>query len=183
MNRRLPEGHILARHPAVELRTMTHFLQRSRLIRREESGQAMVEFALVLPLLLILILAVVDFGRAFNFWIEETHLANAGARWAAVNRNPGVASTDCPGTLQAHIQCKATTDELSTSAEVNICLREAGLAAVGKPMEVRVETDFAFRFISVLLPVDSIRLAGSATMRLEAVPTNYSYFASDACPA
>ena len=51
---------------------------------------------LVLPLLLVILFAMLDFGRVFNYWIDSTHLANEGARWAVVNNNPNTS-----GTLQA----------------------------------------------------------------------------------
>src|SRR5919199_6301171 len=66
---------------------------------REDRGVALTEMALVLPLLLLLILGMIDFGKAINYWIDNTHLANAGARLAVVNGNPcataGSTST-CP---------------------------------------------------------------------------------------
>ena len=62
---------------------------------------------LVLPLLLVILFAMLDFGRVFNYWIDSTHLANEGARWAVVNNNPSTS-----GTLQAYIQQQGDTDEL-----------------------------------------------------------------------
>src|ERR671915_133964 len=56
--------------------------------RSGETGAVMVEFALILPLVLILFLLIIDFGRAMNYWIDETHLASEGARFAAVDRTP-----------------------------------------------------------------------------------------------
>jgi Flp pilus assembly protein TadG len=47
---------------------------------RNEAGAALVEFVLVLPLLLVLLLGMLDLGKAFNYWIDETHLAHEGAR-------------------------------------------------------------------------------------------------------
>ena len=49
---------------------------------------ALVEFALVLPVLLVVILGVVDFSRAFGYKNDMTHLANSAARYAAVNGHP-----------------------------------------------------------------------------------------------
>ncbi len=69
---------------------------------RDESGVALVEFAFVLPLLLVLLLGIIDFGRAFNHWIDATHLANVGARYATVNKNPGATGQ----TLQQYIQAQ-----------------------------------------------------------------------------
>ena len=53
-----------------------------------EEGQATVEFAIVIPLLLLLIVGIIEFGKAFNYWIDLNHLANEGARWAAVEKVP-----------------------------------------------------------------------------------------------
>ena len=64
-----------------------------------EHGVALVEFALILPVLALMLFGMLDFGKAFNYWIDETHLANEGARWAVVNKNPASS-----GTLQAYIR-------------------------------------------------------------------------------
>lgn len=45
-----------------------------------ESGAAMVEFALVLSLLMLLVLGIIDFGRAFNMQIALTQAAREGVR-------------------------------------------------------------------------------------------------------
>ena len=49
----------------------------------------MVEMALVMPILLFLALGIVDFGRAINYWNDVNQIAADGARFAAVNKNPG----------------------------------------------------------------------------------------------
>jgi Flp pilus assembly protein TadG len=57
-------------------------------------GQALVEFALVLPIFLIMLMAVVDIGRAI--WAQNSLAAAAreGARYAIVHG--GSDTTDCP---------------------------------------------------------------------------------------
>ena len=52
-----------------------------RLPLGDERGVALVEFALVLPLLLVLLLGMIDVGKAVNYWNDETHLANEAARF------------------------------------------------------------------------------------------------------
>jgi TadE-like protein len=64
-------------------------------LRRSQRGTALVELAIVLPLLLVLLLGMLDFGKAYNEWIDETHLANEAARLASVNYCPDVAQSDC----------------------------------------------------------------------------------------
>ena len=62
-----------------------------RRLASDERGVALVEFALVLPLILLLMLGMIDFGKAFNYWNDETHLANEAARQAVVDNCPSCA--------------------------------------------------------------------------------------------
>src|SRR5690554_1734647 len=56
-----------------------------------DAGQALVEFALVLPLLLVLVIAVFEFGRAWSAYQVITDAAREGARNAVVV-NPAIDS-------------------------------------------------------------------------------------------
>jgi len=56
-------------------------------IRGHEDGQTMVEFALVLPILLIILLGIVQYGIAFKNSLALTDAVRAGARKAAVSRS------------------------------------------------------------------------------------------------
>src|SRR5689334_7338010 len=76
---------------------------------REDSGQALVEFALVIPLLLLVLFAIIHFGKAFNYWNDATHLTAEGARYAEVNRLPNPTSGL---SLQAQIKAQADSAEL-----------------------------------------------------------------------
>jgi len=53
---------------------------------RDERGQTLVEFALVLPLLALLLFGIIQFGIVFNNYIDLTDAVRAGARKAAVSR-------------------------------------------------------------------------------------------------
>jgi Flp pilus assembly protein TadG len=52
--------------------------------RPGEKGAAAVEFAIILPLLLLIIAGIVDFGRAFFTQVVLTNAAREGARAAVV---------------------------------------------------------------------------------------------------
>lgn len=54
---------------------------------REESGQAMVEMAICLPILLLLVLGILDFGWIFYHQINVENASREGARYAIVNQN------------------------------------------------------------------------------------------------
>jgi hypothetical protein len=60
--------------------------RRRFLLRREQPGrgQSLVEFALLLPLLLVIVLGVVDFGRVFQSGIVMESATRAGAEAAAL---------------------------------------------------------------------------------------------------
>jgi Flp pilus assembly protein TadG len=54
---------------------------------KSERGQTMTEFALVLPLLVLLLFGVVQFGIAFNNYLMLTDAVRAGARKGTVARH------------------------------------------------------------------------------------------------
>ncbi len=59
----------------------------------DDRGAAAVEFALVLPLLLLVVFGLVDFGRAYNMQIMLTQAAREGVRVAALGGSAGDATT------------------------------------------------------------------------------------------
>jgi Flp pilus assembly protein TadG len=95
-----------------------------------ERGAAAVEFAILLPLLLMLVLGTIEFGRAYNAQITLTNAARDGVRVmaisgnqtaarsaaknAAVALNPGLQDTNiqfgtaCPSTIPAGTSPQAT---------------------------------------------------------------------------
>jgi Flp pilus assembly protein TadG len=62
---------------------------------KNERGQTMTEFALVLPLLVVIVLAIAQFGVAFNNYVTLTDAARAAARTGAVSRESGSPAGDC----------------------------------------------------------------------------------------
>jgi Flp pilus assembly protein TadG len=66
-----------------------------------EQGQTMTEFAMVLPLLLVLLLGIVQFGIAFNNYVTLTDAVRAGARKAAVSREAGDPAGECISAARA----------------------------------------------------------------------------------
>lgn len=49
-----------------------------------EEGQSLVEFALVLPVLLLLLMGIVDFGRVLSSYLVVSQTARDGVRYASV---------------------------------------------------------------------------------------------------
>lgn len=122
----------------------------------------MVEFALILVPLLLLVVGMLQFGIVLNAKIDETHLASTGARYVAVNQNPG----EPDGlTLQDYIKQAADTQDMRNTARV--CVEYPAGSAVGDP--VRVTMDYDYQLLPLLGGI-TMTVQGEATMRLEAVP-------------
>jgi Flp pilus assembly protein TadG len=58
-----------------------------RNLRHDETGQTMTEFAIVLPILVVLLFGIIQFGILFNNYVTLTDAVRSGARQAAVSRN------------------------------------------------------------------------------------------------
>ena len=137
-----------------------------------ERGQALVEFALVLPLLLLVVLGIADFGRALGYKDDMTHLANAAARYAAVNNNPGTGALSGPGKLGAYITSTAPSglQPLITQVTFNF---DPGIPlnhCIGSPVTVTVQATYTWlHFLSSrhAAPSLSSTMTSTSTMRLE----------------
>jgi Flp pilus assembly protein TadG len=74
--------------------------KRRKIEMTSEHGQAMTEFALVLPILALLLFAVIQFGIAFNNYITLTDATRAGARKAAVSGKAPNPSGTCAAAIR-----------------------------------------------------------------------------------
>jgi TadE-like protein len=146
---------------------------------RSDSGAALVEFALVLPVLILMLFGMLEFGKVFNYWIDQTHLANEGARWAVVNNgNPGSCPDgSTPASLQAYIKCQADTKELRDNVQVRVLTT----GAVGSPVTVCVRYQTPVPIVHTISNAffgggiaSTVPVTGSSTMRLEAATTNFT---------
>jgi Flp pilus assembly protein TadG len=154
-----------------------------RQLRESEDGQAVVELALALPILLVVVLGIIDFGKAVNYWNDETHVANLTARYAAVGRLPEFGECGKSATPAAFAQCEAKLDSSqlasgskgSTGAQgaLGVCV-SIPKAQVGEPVEVKITTSYSWLKLPKVLggsfKFASTSLSGTATMRLEQVP-------------
>jgi len=55
--------------------------------RRNEKGQSLVEFALVVPLVILILMAIIEFGFMFNAYITISNASREGARLGALGSN------------------------------------------------------------------------------------------------
>jgi Flp pilus assembly protein TadG len=88
--------------------------------RHTDRGSAAVELALVLPLLLLVLFGVIDFGRMLNTQITLTEAAREGSRAAALGFDPGARVTRTANgiSLASTVVTACPGDDLSADAEV-----------------------------------------------------------------
>jgi Flp pilus assembly protein TadG len=123
---------------------------------RREDGVAMTEFALILPIFMVIVAGMLGFGRVFFYWIQANHVANETARWAIVDRNPYA-----PTTLQ---KAGADSSSLEFSSNTKICITRQGNKDLGAPLNVTVAKPFTF---VPILGIGKITIRASSTMRIE----------------
>lgn len=130
-------------------------------------GQAVAEFALVLPLVLLFIAGIVEMGRAWNIKQVVTDAAREGARYTVV-QDPTVDST----AVKAKIMERLALGSIET-ADITIA-PGAQWRASGQAMTVTVSTQFRMGLIGVLLgwagAPSTVTISTKATMRNE--PSN-----------
>ena len=125
---------------------------------KDERGQTMTEFALVLPILVVLMLGIVQFGLTFNNYVTLTDAVRAGARKAAVSRN----ASDPPGTCRAAVLAAgANLDE----TELGRNLRCDSSWAPGS--DVTVHADYPYDIKILNWSVYSGRLNSTMKERVE----------------
>lgn len=74
----------------------------SRHRQTNDRGAAAVEFALVLPILLLLVFGIVEFGRIYSIQTSITAAARQGARVMALQNDSGAATTAAETSAQPY---------------------------------------------------------------------------------
>jgi hypothetical protein len=143
---------------------------------RSEQGQTLVEFALILPLLLLLVIGIFDFGTAFNQKNQLNFLANTAARYGEVNQ-----CAPCGGlSIEHYVESTAVglTPTIKFSLPQNTC-------KVGDPLKVTASETFSWLGGVSLpgIPTGNYKLTSTVTVRILQVPNGSLYTVTPAPPA
>jgi len=113
--------------------------------RNEESGQAFVELALVLPVLLLLLLGVVQFGNIFRDYIALTDATRVGARQAAVSRSIQPASNRIPLVVSRVQRAAVNLDKNQMSITVEPVMVDGVTPGWEESGDVTVRSTYPFK--------------------------------------
>ena len=125
-------------------------------LKSSQRGQSLVEFALVLPMLLLLVLGILEFGWIMKAEIAVSAAAREGARYAAA------------GKTEAQAESYAMVHVPGTS--VNVTINETSVIATAESTEnslVGFHLDSSRPWGFYLSTTDAIDATASVTMRLE----------------
>jgi Flp pilus assembly protein TadG len=136
---------------------------RSRISFRNEQGQAAAEFALVLPVLAILLFGIAQFGIAFNHYLTLTDAVRAGARQATVSRF----ATD-PVTATKNRVTGAAAGLVSTDIATTVTAADGTSPPSWAPgSDVRVTATYPYDISLLGVIVASGRFSSSTVERVE----------------
>jgi Flp pilus assembly protein TadG len=125
--------------------------------RRDERGQALVEFALALVLFFATLLGIIQFGVAVFRYNILSDLAQEGARWAAVRG----ATSGSMQASQADVQTFVRSRSLNINVSVTTSVAPSSLTA-GNVIQVTVQ--HTFTPFTRLLPLGTVTLQSTAQM-------------------
>jgi Flp pilus assembly protein TadG len=123
---------------------------------KNEHGQTMVEFTLVLPILLVVLLGIVQLGITFKDYVALTDAVRAGARTAAVSRYSATPAAD------AAKRVKTASGGLN-AAKLNVTVTSSW--AAGSDVVVSATYPYSISLLGVV--IRSGNLQSQTTERVE----------------
>jgi hypothetical protein len=139
----------------------------ARTVNKNERGQSLVELAMVMPIFLLLVFSVIDFGMGLRAWITVTNSAREGARVGAIGG-------DCDA-----IKARAVSASSGLLDEDNIDVLEPGSSDCHalSGSSVKVQAQYEYEFVTPLggildmlggaLIPSSITMTSVSDMRIE----------------
>jgi len=145
---------------------------------RQEKGAALVETAFVLPIMLLVCVGILEFGRAYQTWQVVTNAAREGARVAILPEYPDTSVTARVRTYLKNGGLPASIVDDTTKTKVLITATTIPVDAAGTvtASAARIVVEYPFEFM-VLQPVAQLVVNGSTagapfTMRMTTIMRN-----------
>ena len=144
---------------------------------RGDSGQALVELALALPLLLLILVGIFEFARAYSIKQSLVNAAREGARAAVVQSSSGTLNSSTVQTVVTNYLSanNITADSIIISAAAPDGTARSSFTAAqsGDAVTVTVKDQYSFLLVGPVLGLigrsyrNGVYLGSRATMRME----------------
>jgi Flp pilus assembly protein TadG len=128
------------------------FSKLSKRVTRNERGQSLVEFALSLPLLLLVLSGLLDLGRVYFVYVALEDGAGEGALYLSIN--PGCRTlddgTDCIEPNNADFRARNAGNMAVDWSSADIEIDRTDPFGVGDPVKVTIH--YPFRLLTPIIP-------------------------------
>ncbi len=145
--------------------------------RRRTRGQALVEFALVIPVFLLLLMAVFDLGRAVFAYNSVTNAAREGARLAIVNQTPSliqqraIAQTAIAETAAPNVTVEFRKTTPNADYTTNAVCNAYNAATTPMELDCAAIVTFQTTFRPITPLVSNILFANGVTLTAKSIQT------------
>jgi competence protein ComGC len=131
-----------------------------RKLFKRQKGQTLVELALVLPIIILILFGILEFGRIFHSYIVITNAAREGVRLGAVGKPDEE--------IISRIRETAPLYEVDTRLQVTRLEPDESARTSGLPMTVEItyDVELVTPLFSSVLP-NPVTLKSKAVMRVE----------------
>lgn len=126
--------------------------------KKNNRGQALVETALVLPIILLILLGIIDFGLMFNNYLMLGNASREGARTAAVGASDSEITS-----LVANVAATLDVSKITVTITPSQAYRKKG-------DEVVVTVDYDYNMITPIISSivpGPLHLSSRSVMRIE----------------
>ena len=137
----------------------------TRKLSRRTRGMAMVEMVFVLPLLILLVFAIAEFGLMFSRWLTLSNAVREGARVGVVFRGTCTAAT-VEQEIRDQVQTYARAGGIPLNGSDTNAVQVNGVCG-GAGTQLTVDATYPFPINIPFAQVPTIPLSYSSTMRNE----------------
>lgn len=127
---------------------------------KKEDGQAIVELAITLPILIMILCAIIDFGWLFMNQNSIDYCSREGARYAIVHSTSKTAIAD-------HIRAIAPAN-IADTVDIDITFTNTANPRLGDVViKISDDIDILTPIVGVFVQDETMNLSSSCTMKVE----------------
>ena len=141
-----------------------------RKVRRREGAQSLAEFALILPVFLILVFGIIDFGMGLRAYITVAQATREGARYGIIGNSAGTftagGSGDCNGSTSTNIVGKVCSTmnglDLTDLQSVTTACPDTSTTPPCNPGDaIEVSAEYRYHYITPVKSIVNVLSGGS----------------------
>lgn len=148
---------------------------------KSERGQSLVEFAIILPVIILLLLGILDFGRVFHAYLTIDHAGREAARAGSIGGltleeigEVAVGSASGINLVNSHTEEEETPVEAEGKSKGSVQVKTVE-GSSGKKVEVEISYEFDLLTLDLLAPDvikekifgEDFKLTDTTVMRVE----------------